>query len=188
MELLANFFAAYPWGIFVAVALGPFVQEDAAIIAAATASSLGLGDPVLLFICILLGLTASDVWKYWAGRWGRSHKKAKSIARNRKVNQVRDKVVDQLGLTLMATRFIPGTRIPVYLASGFFKAPFGPFTFWIVFSAAIYCIIAFTLFHALGEVAGAKAKVYAPLVAITIVFAILLGQWIKSRYRRTRHP
>ncbi|MBL4617466.1 MAG: hypothetical protein JKY46_07190 [Robiginitomaculum sp.] len=181
MEFLNDLFAAYPWGIFVAVALGPFIQEDAAVIVAASASSLGLADPVLLFISIMIGLTFSDLWKYWAGRLGRSHKKADWIANHRNVAKVRDKVLGSLGLTLMATRFIPGTRIPVYLASGFFKAPFGQFSFWIIVSGALYCLIAFVLFHYLGEVGGEKVRIYAPLVAIALVFIILSLQWLKAR-------
>ncbi|MBL1430357.1 MAG: hypothetical protein COA60_002370 [Robiginitomaculum sp.] len=181
MEFLNDLFSAYPWGIFVAVALGPFIQEDAAVIVAASASSLGLADPVLLFISIMVGLTLSDLWKYWAGRFGRAHKKADWISNHRNVAKVRDKVLGSLGLTLMATRFIPGTRIPVYLASGFFKAPFGQFSFWIIVSGAVYCLIAFVLFHYLGEVGGEKVRMYAPFVAIALVFVILGVQWLRSR-------
>jgi len=184
MESLNEMLAVYPWGVYVALMLAPFVQEDAAVIAAASASSLGLGDPVILFLSILLGLTASDLWKYWAGRLGRLHKKANGIAENKKVTRVRDKVVDSLGLTLMVTRFVPGTRIPIYLASGFFKVPFGLFAFWIVISAAVYSLLAFLLFHFLGQAGGSHAKAYAPLVAISIVAIILLVQWLRSRTKK----
>ncbi len=181
MEMLNDVFLTYPWGIYLAVALGPFIQEDAAIISAASSSSLGLGDPGLLFISILIGLSFSDLWKYWAGRWGRSHHKANWLAGHTKVAMMRDKVVGALALTLLATRFIPGTRIPVYLASGFFKAPFGTFSFWVILSGALYCLIAFALFHYLGEVGGAKARIYAPFIAIGIVFLVLSWQWLRAK-------
>jgi len=184
MDILNEALAAYPWGIYLVLLLAPFVQEDAAVILAASSSSAALGDPVLLFISILLGLTASDLWKYWAGRWGRTHKKANGIAANAKVMLVRDKVVKQLGLTLMATRFVPGTRIPVYLASGFFKAPFGQFSLWIVISGALYCLLAFALFHVLGEALGTKARLVAPAVAISLVLVILGVQWLRGRNKQ----
>ncbi len=184
MDLLGNALLVYPWGIYAMLVLAPFVQEDAAVIAAASAFSLNLGDPVLLFLSIVIGLTASDLWKYWAGRLGRLHKKASGVAANKKVMLVRDKVVNSLGLTLMATRFVPGTRIPVYLASGFFKVPFDRFAFWIVVSGAVYSLLAFLLFHFLGEVGGSKAKAFAPLVAIFIVIIILLVQWFRNRAQR----
>jgi len=181
MDMLTDALAAYPWGIYLCLLLGPFIQEDAAIIAAASSSSLGMGDPVLLFFSILIGLSASDLWKYWAGRWGRSHKKADWIASHGKVTMVREKVVHALGLTLMATRFVPGTRIPIYLASGFFKVPFGRFSLWVVMSGALYCLIAFLLFHYLGEVGGNQARAYAPWIAISFVLVILTVQWLRGR-------
>jgi membrane protein DedA with SNARE-associated domain len=184
MDLLNEALSAYPWGIYVCLLVAPFVQEDAAIIGAASSSSIGLGDPFLLFFSILIGLSASDLWKYWAGRWGRSHHKADWIAAHGKVTTVREKVVGSLGLTLMGTRFVPGTRIPIYLACGFFKAPFGPFSFWVVLSGAVYCLVAFVLFHFLGEVGGQQARSYAPLVAIGIVFTILLVQWLRGRSKK----
>ena len=45
MEWLNELLVAYPWGIYVLVALGPFIQEDAAILSAAAASAAGAGDP-----------------------------------------------------------------------------------------------------------------------------------------------
>ncbi len=181
METLEAALIAYPWGIYLCLILAPFIQEDAAVILAASSASQGVGDPTLLFISILVGLSASDLWKYWAGRWGRTHQKADWLASHGKVALVRDKVVDQLAMTLMATRFIPGTRIPVYLASGFFKAPFGQFSLWVVLSGALYIVLTFTLFYYLGEIGGEKAKTWAPLVAILLVLLVLLVQWMRGR-------
>ena len=73
----------------------------------------------------------------------------------------------------MIARFIPGTRIPLYIAAGFFQASFLKFSIFIFVSALIYIGIAFALFNALGEVAGEEAKKYLPIVAI-IGFVFLL--------------
>ena len=68
--------------LYASIFLLPFVQEDVAVIAAATASIAGAGSSAILFIAILLGLTASDVWKYWVGWFARHHSWAHRFARN----------------------------------------------------------------------------------------------------------
>ncbi|VAV92311.1 hypothetical protein MNBD_ALPHA06-847 [hydrothermal vent metagenome] len=181
MDMLQSALEAYPWGIYLCLALAPFIQEDAAVILGASTAAQGIGSPALLFVTLLIGLSASDLWKYWAGRWGRKYKKADWIASHGKVALVRDKVVEKLAMTLMVTRFVPGTRIPIYLASGFFKAPFDKFAIWVMASGALYIAITFALFYALGEVAGERAKIWAPVIAISLVVLILLVQWIKAK-------
>jgi len=180
MDMINQALAAYPWGIYLCLALGPFFQEDAAVIAAASASSIGLGDPFLLYGSLIFGLSASDLWKYWAGRAARTQKWAHKFAQKDGVQAARDKVLKSLAHTLMVVRFIPGTRIPTYLAAGFFKAPFGRFAFWVVSSGMLYGAITFGLFHFLGEVGGARAKAIIPLIAIALL-VLVLG------FKYTRH-
>ncbi len=184
MDALSAAFEAYPWGIYVALMMAPFFQEDTAIIGGASASALGLGETPLLFAALLLGLSASDLWKYWAGRAALTHGWAQKFAQKDGVQTAKDKVLKRLAHTLIAVRFIPGTRIAVYLAAGFFKAPFGKFAIWVVFSGALYCGITFTLFHALGEVGGEKAKAMVPLIAISLIATMILVQVVRVRLRK----
>ncbi len=181
LESLLSFFEAYPWGIYACFLILPFVQEDAAVIGSAAASAHGLGEPSLLIISILIGLTASDLWKYWAGRAAISHKWAKKYAKNRSVKRARDGVVNHLASSLMVVRFVPGTRIPFYVAAGFFKAPFPKFTFFVMFSAFLYVALTFILFHAFGEIAGERAKAILPIVAITLVVVLIGVQYIRRK-------
>ena len=79
----------------------------------------------------------------------------------------------------MVARFIPGTRIPLYIAAGFFQASFLKFTAFIFLSALIYIAIAFGLFHILGEVAGQEAKKYLPIVAVFGFVFLLIFKRLK---------
>ena len=81
----------------------------------------------------------------------------------------------------MIARFVPGTRIPLYIAAGFFQASFAKFSIFIFVSALIYIAIAFGLFTLLGEVAGEEAKKYLPIVAL-VGFGFLL------LFKRLRRP
>ena len=169
MEWLTDFFGAYPRGIYALVAVAPFIQEDAAIISAAAAAAAGAGSTQLLFMTLIIGLSISDLWKYWLGRAGHTHKWGRQFAEKPGVAAAREKVVSRLGLSLVTARFVPGTRIPLYIACGFFKAPFWKVAVFVIFSAILYAAIAFTLFHLLGDMAGERIHAYAPIVAIVVV-------------------
>ncbi len=181
MDAVEAALAAYPWGIYLCLLIAPFVQEDAAVIGAASASSIGMGEPVWLFVSLIVGLSASDLWKYWAGRAARTRHWAEKFAQKDGVQAAKGKVLKRLGHTLMAVRFIPGTRIPTYVAAGFFKAPFGAFSLWVVLSGMLYGFIVFALFHALGEVGGTRIKTIMPIIAITLVVVLIGGPMVWKR-------
>lgn len=176
--------AMAPLAVYLGVFAAPFLQEDAAVIGAAAASASHAAEPPLIFAAVLLGLTLSDLWKYWAGRAALTQGWARRFADKPGVRSAGGKVRDRLGATLMAVRFIPGTRIPFYVASGFFKAPFGKFSLFVIVSGLIYIGVAFGLFHALGAAAGEQARMWAPCAALALVAVLLSVQWLRSRRRR----
>lgn len=181
-EALQHISQHWHWGLYLVVALGPFLQEDAAIITAASSASLGLADPYGLYAALVVGLAASDLWKYWAGRWARTHHRAEWVAAHPQVIKVGKHVVDRQAVTLLIARFVPGTRVPIYLASGFFKAPFGKLAFWVVGSGMFYCLLMFLVFHYLGEVGGDRVRIIAPLVAFGVVFCFLIYQYFHLKF------
>lgn len=160
------FFDNSEWFAYVCALIGPFIQEDAAVLGAASASVSGIGTPLGMFIAITVGLTISDLWKYWLGRAAISQPWARKHAESPRILKAKDSIVHNLGKSIMVARFVPGTRIPLYIAAGFFQASFFKFSSFIFLSALIYIGIAFTLFNVLGEVAGEEAKKYLPAVAI----------------------
>ena len=162
------------WIVYLCAFIGPFIQEDAAVLGAASASVSGIGSPMLMFITITIGLTLSDLWKYWLGRAAISQEWAKKHAQSPKISKAKDNIVHNLGKSIMVARFIPGARIPLYIAAGFFQASFIKFAIFIFISALIYIGIAFGLFNLLGEVAGEEAKKYLPIVAIIGFIALLV--------------
>lgn len=169
------------WLAYLCALLGPFIQEDAAVLGAASASVSGIGTPMGMFIAITIGLTVSDLWKYWLGRAAITQSWAKKHAESPRILKAKDNIVHNLGKSIMIARFIPGTRIPLYIAAGFFQASFLKFSFFIFLSALIYIAIAFGLFSLLGEVAGEEAKKYLPIVAIIGFIALIGFKKLKSK-------
>lgn len=174
MDQLRHLLSDFPMGIYLILFLAPFIQEDAAVIGGASAAMGGLGHQALLFMALLAGLTLSDLWKYGVGRLAHTQRWAAHLSKNPAIHGFRGAVISRLGLTLVVARFIPGTRIPLYIASGYFRAPFGRFLAFLILSASIYIGLAFALFHWLGQIAGRKVTTYAPMVAGGLIVAMVL--------------
>ncbi len=169
------------FALYITIFALPFLQEDVAVIAAATASLTGAGSVGVLFLVILFGLTASDVWKYWVGWFARRHSWAHRFAEKPGVSVAGELVKTEIYKTLLAARFIPGTRIPTYVACGFFESPYLRFVLMVMSTAFLYVLIMFSLFHFVGEVAGEQAKIALPLIAVGLIAAYIISRWLRHR-------
>lgn len=159
----------------------PFIQEDAAVIAAATASMTGIAPTSIVILVILCGLVASDAWKYWIGRLARSYEWAHRFAEKPGVSVAGDLVRKEFVQTMLTARFVPGTRIPTYVACGFFKAPYLRYVLTLLGTASIYVAIMFTLFHVGGAVAGEQAKIWLPVTAVVLLASYVAFRWYTHR-------
>lgn len=173
------------WALYLSIFLLPFLQEDVAVIAAATASIADAGSTPILFVVILIGLTASDIWKYWIGWLARHRSWAHKFAEKPGVSVAGNLVKNELYQTLITARFVPGTRIPTYIACGFFQSPYVRFSLYVVSTAFMYVVVMFGLFHFAGEVIGEKATLYMPFIAVGCVASYILFRWLKHRRTKT---
>jgi membrane protein DedA with SNARE-associated domain len=172
-----------PWPLYLTAFLGPFVQEDAAIIGAVTAflhpTMQSSANGFLILLALFLGLVISDLWKYWIGFGARHGKWARNIGQKKAVLALGTKIRAHPGKTLMFARFVPGTRIPAYVAAGFFGVPFGVFAFWIVMSGAAYVGGALALLSSVGAVAGETGQMYVAIGLIVVLLIYLLTRAYK---------
>lgn len=166
------------WMLCLVVFLLPFWQEDLAVIVAATGSITAAAPTPYLLVAILAGLVASDAWKYWVGRLARRYEWAHKFAEKPGVSIAGDLIRKEFIQTMLAARFVPGTRIPTYVAAGFFKADYPKYVLTLVFTAALYVSIVFTLFHALGAIAGEQAKVWLPVGAVVLLACYIVFRWL----------
>jgi membrane protein DedA with SNARE-associated domain len=171
--------------IYLAAFIGPFVQEDAAILGAVTAflhpDVSNLVSAPLILVAMFVGLTVSDLWKYWIGYAGRSQAWAQKLANKPTVTAIASKIISHPGKTLMLARFIPGTRIPAYIAAGFFGVQFARFTVWIVVSAGAYVAVAWLILSTIGEVAGKLGQYYVAAALIILLLGYTCISTLRSR-------
>lgn len=169
--------------IYLGIVISPVIQEDAATFGAAALAVSGMARDLPAFLAITLGLTLSDFYKYGLGwlaarkKWGRRFVTEDKLALGRRW------LGERLGLTLFVVRFVPGTRVPAYLAAGFLGVPVGPFLFFVVLSAAAFAAVAFAVVSLAG---AAIAEGLGPCLALIVL--LLAGAYVGLRfaYRRMR--
>jgi membrane protein DedA with SNARE-associated domain len=167
--------------LYFTIFLLPFLQEDAAVIGAATASLMGLAPTPYLIVAIMCGLFASDAWKYWIGRLARRYQWAHKFAEKPGVSVAGDLVRREFWQTMLTARFVPGTRIPTYVACGFFKAPYPRYLMILLITAAMYVGLMFTVFHVGGAALGEQAKYWLPIIAVTVLVCYIAFRWFTHR-------
>ncbi|MHA7873035.1 MAG: DedA family protein, partial [Hyphococcus sp.] len=120
---------------------------------------------------------ASDAWKYWLGRLARQYPWAHTFAERPGVSVAGDLLRKEFIYTMLTARFVPGTRIPTYVAAGFFKADYVRYVLTLVLTASLYVGIVFILFHSIGAVAGEKAKIWLPVIAVVCLAIYICVRW-----------
>lgn len=134
------------WGtvifMMVLLALATLVSEDLTCIGAGLLVARGAMDFVPATMGCLLGIFIGDMLLYTAGRWiGPPALRRAPLKWMFKRNQVERGAAffqKQGPALVIATRFVPGTRLPTYFASGMFRAPFLKFAGWFLLAAAVW--------------------------------------------------
>jgi len=174
------------WYLYIGIFFGPFVQEDAAVIAAATLSASGDQHFPAVFFVILFGLFISDIWKYWIGYSAHASSRARRWAETDRVMALQTRVERHAVMTLLAARFLPLARVPAYMACGYFKMNYAKFCAIIFATALLYCIAVFALIHLLGEIFGERMNMILGLIAGAAVLVIVLGFGLAGWLRRRK--
>lgn len=164
-----------------------FAYEDGATLLAVTLGTAGRLDPRLGLASAVLGIWGGDVGLYWVGatlggrfeqsRWAQRFVSPEAYSRARSWFQ-------QSGVsTIVLSRFIPGSRLPLYVAAGALKQPARLFASVtgicaIVWVSAIYVAARFATISHLSH--GRSFAIFA--------VALLGGPWVLTKLFRSAIP
>jgi membrane protein DedA with SNARE-associated domain len=171
----------------VGLALSTFVQEDAPTIGAALLASAGKLDWRVGFVACFAGIWMGDALLYllarsagrpWlATRLAQRFVKAESIARG-------EKWFAQRGTwALVLSRFVPGLRLPTYLAAGFLRLSFLRFLLVTGGAVLFWTATLFAVAHWLGDRLQSVVQ-HSGLAAALVGGLMLLGILIWRRGTR----
>lgn len=152
-----------------------FLLEDAATVAAGGIVAHSNADTGIMLAAVILGTAIGDIALYGVGRWGSSTRLGASLRRRTDVRRAEKWIAGRTLLLVFGARFLPGTRLPIYSASGFIAAPAMPVIAIIALTTPLWTSALFFVAHAAGE-AGATVftivmlGIGALLVAATVLF------------------
>lgn len=134
-----------PLGLLVALALGTLISEDASCVAAGLFVAKGTLGLFAATTACCLGILVGDLGLYYAGR---------ALSRVKTARPPLSWIVSAGALVkgrawfarhgpkaVVLSRFLPGTRLPTYVAAGFLGVPLPAFTLSFVPAAVVWTIL-----------------------------------------------
>jgi membrane protein DedA with SNARE-associated domain len=174
--------ASQPALLLAAVFVATFILEDAAIIAAGLLAAKGILDPVAAIAVLVLGTSAGDMGLHVAGRRASRWNWVRRQSRQPAVGRALRWIERRWWFALVAARFAPGLRLPVYLASGVVRLPPLRCAVVILLASLVWTPGLFLLSAAGGTVLGE----HAARSALAAVVLAGLGGVLLAHRRRVR--
>jgi len=147
-----------PWGQLAAFFWGTFASEDLTCIAAGLLARRAVVDPFVAVLGCFLGIVASDLGLWLVGRVaGRRVLHWRPIARRippARVERFGRWLDRHLGRAVFGSRFLPGTRLPVYVAAGTVGRRPLAFVGWLVLAALVWTPLLVGAAIVLGPIAA----------------------------------
>ena len=133
-----------PWFLGVLLFLGAFILEDAAIVSGAMVAADNMIHPGVAFTVLLAGIVCGDFILYWVGLLIGQRRSMKRWRELKTVLSVEKWLTANLFMTVFLVRFLPGLRLPCYLASGWLGLPPGKFVAAVLIAGMIWTSLVFS--------------------------------------------
>src|SRR5262249_1219612 len=176
----------------IAIILLSFISEDAATISSALSL---FGGPItwpLGFTACFAGIWLGDLGLYSLARcFGKPILKSRWIARFADATAIERRQVrfnDHASLTVLASRFVPGTRLPTYLAAGLLSMPVTQFAAVTAFGALLWIGGIFMIAKLLGSQTLIWLSFVQSKIAGVVLTALVLGNAMLVFKRLIRAP
>ncbi|MEY2928118.1 MAG: hypothetical protein RL367_2595 [Pseudomonadota bacterium] len=157
-----------------------FVAEDAASVAAGVLVARTGADPVAALAGIILGTAMGDLALYALGRWGAQTRMGSRLRARPDVRRAESWVAGRALALVFAARFLPGSRLPVFTASGLVAAPFAPVAAIIALTTPLWTGGLFAIARTAGEAGAAQFLTLILPAALLPGFGALLMRRAKS--------
>ena len=153
------------------IILTTFVLEDLAITAAALITAQTDISFIVPLSALFIGIILGDIGLYALGKYTGHFPILQRFKDKEKIKKAGVLLDKNLTLSIFTSRFIPGMRLPTYLAVGIYDIPFKRFLRAVIVAVFIWSSIVFYLFYTIGE---AAQDMMGPFKYYGIAFAILL--------------
>ncbi len=193
--------------VLAGLALSTYVSEDLACIAAGLLVARGLLEFWPATLACLAGIFSGDLLLFLAGRYFGRHVTQRAplkwFVNDNQMRYAREWFERRGALAILTSRFVPGTRLPTYVAAGTLGVPLPKFTLWFLVAAAVWTPLLVASAYAAGVSVLSYFDVYQryglPLLAgllalLFVAVRVLLPlasfrgrRLLYSRWQRIRH-
>jgi len=139
-----------PWATAIAIILATFILEDATMVAVGVMAADGLVPIPLGLTSLATGIALGDFGLYGVGRLAITHPKLGHLVHSERLRPFGRWLHAKLYSTVIAARFLPGARLPTYLACGFFSVSFARFAIPVVGATIVWSVLLFACSYYFG--------------------------------------
>lgn len=127
-----------PLMLAVALAMSTFLTEDGTLIAGSLLVGSGMTPAPLAITAIAFGITLGDIGLYGLGALARKNRFLRSRLPLKRAASLKRWLDGKRTPVLFFSRFLPGTRLPTYLAFGFLRLPLLHFSLVMAVASAVW--------------------------------------------------
>lgn len=189
--LLAALAAAPPALVALALVSATLASEDLACVSAGVLVGTGGLDPWLALAGCAAGIVLGDFGVWAVGRWGGGTVLGSRLGRAlpaHRLNEMGAWVARNGALTAVLSRFLPGTRVPVFFVAGAARVPAARFLVWAAVAALLWVpLVVLAVAYFGGALAGPLVRGFGTAVWLVpvVALALLLVKVVPQLFCRT---
>jgi membrane protein DedA with SNARE-associated domain len=164
-----------PAGAAVSLGVATLLSEDLAAIGGAVLAADGSVDVWLAFLSVTVGIYLGDLLLFALGRSSARFTPLRHWIERRwsagELDALATTLDQQMALTVLTSRFIPGSRLPMYVAAGVLSRNPASFCIWTLVAVGVWTPLLMGGVLLLGEAFEATARSYirwAPVVGLMV--------------------
>lgn len=165
--------------LILAIIVASWLSEDLACIAAGLLVAQGVVGFGTAVMASLIGLFTGDLALFAAGRWLGQPALARWLGAG-KLNRAQQWLSDKGPFVIIASRFMPGTRLPTYVAAGALRMPWLKFTGYFAVATVLWTPLLVGLAMVYGEAVNHWFGGYSR-IAIWVLVAGVAFLWLFTK-------
>jgi len=158
-----------------AIIVGTLILEDLTTVLVGIFAAAGAVKIHVAVVALCIGICLGDYCLYGLGTLARTRPTIHRFLQHRHLLAVQGRLKRHLWQIVITTRFIPGLRLPTYIACGFFQMPFGEFARLVILATLAWTpglfIVSYFLGYATEEFLGVwRWPIIVGVVSAALVF------------------
>ncbi len=173
---LINGAVGNPAVLALAIILGTFILEDLTTVTVALLAADGIIPIPIALGSLYAGVIGGDISFYIIGWLASTHPRLARHLGNERIASLRTWLETRFVLAVFSARFIPGTRLPTYAASGFFRSPFAAFAGTAIVATLVWISGLFGATYWFGATAAWLGPIRWLIAGILLLALFLIGR------------